>query len=335
MSKVFIIAEAGVNHNGDLNTAEKLVDAAVYSGADAVKFQTFTAEKMCAASAPSAEYQIKNSRRVEAQVEMLRRLELDRGMHQHLIDYCKDKKIEFLSSPFDIDSIDLLCSLKVDTFKIPSGEITNLPFLEEVGRRKKKVILSTGMAEMAEIRFAVETIIQSGNKKEDIAILHCTTEYPTPMDSVNLLAIPTLINAFPNHTIGYSDHTLGIEVSIAAAALGAKIIERHLTLDKNMPGPDHKASLTPDQLKGMICAVRNIEKALGSGIKTPRAQELKNREIVRKSIVASKDIKKGEFFSQFNLTIKRPGTGISPLFLYDILGKRAKKDYKTDEIIRL
>ena len=277
--KVFIIAEAGVNHNGSLELAKKMIDAAEEAGADAVKFQTFKAEKVVSRYAPKAEYQKKTTTAGESQLEMIKKLELDAAAHQTLIDYCKKRNIQFLSTPFDFESIDLLNELGLDIFKIPSGEITNMPYLRKIGSLKKEIILSTGMANLGEIEDALDVLTGAGTKLKDITILHCNTEYPTPMQDVNLKAMQTIKYAFPGIHVGYSDHTEGIEVSIAAVAMGATIIEKHFTLDKNMEGPDHKASLEPDELKAMVNAIRNIEKALGNGIKKPSPSELKNKPI--------------------------------------------------------
>ena len=331
--KVFIIAEAGVNHNGSLELAKKMIDAAEEAGADAVKFQTFKAEKVVSRYAPKAEYQKKTTTAGESQLEMIKKLELDAAAHQTLIDYCKKRNIQFLSTPFDFESIDLLNELGLDIFKIPSGEITNLQYLRKIGALKKEVILSTGMADLGEIEDALDVLTGAGTKLKDITVLHCNTEYPTPVEDVNLKAMLTIKAAFPGVNIGYSDHALGIEVPIAAVAMGATIIEKHFTLDKNMEGPDHKASLEPHELKAMVCAIRNIEKALGAGIKKPSPSELKNKPIARKSIVAAKPIDAGEKFTNDNLTVKRPGTGISPMRWDEILGKHAQKKYIEDELI--
>ncbi len=334
MTRVFIIAEAGVNHNGDINIARKMIDVAVESCVDAVKFQTFKAESLVSSTASKAEYQLKNTNKNETHYKMIKNLELDRDTHIELVNYCKAKKIIFLSSPFDHESIDLLSELGLDIFKIPSGEITNLPYLKKIGKLNKKVILSTGMSYLEEIKYALDVLIKEGTKKESITVLHCNTDYPTNYEDVNLKAMLTIRDMF-DIKVGYSDHTNGIEIPIAAAALGASIIEKHFTLDKNMPGPDHKASLEPEELKNMVNAIRNIEKALGDGIKRPSKSELKNINIARKSIIASKNIKKGEILTEQNITIKRPGNGISPMKYYDILGKTAKKDFGIDELIEL
>ena len=333
MKKTFIIAEAGVNHNGSLELAQKMIDAAVDAGADAVKFQTFKAEKLVSKYAPKAEYQKKRTTADESQLEMIKKLELNAAAHQTLIDYCKKKNIRFLSSPFDFESIDLLNELGLNLFKIPSGEITNLPYLRKIGALKKEIILSSGMADLGEIKDALAVLIGAGTKLKDITVLHCNTEYPTPIEDANLKAMLTIKAAFPGVNIGYSDHTLGIEIPVAAVAMGATIIEKHFTLDKNMEGPDHKASLEPNELKAMVRAIRNVEKALGSGIKIPSHSELKNKPIVRKSLVAAKPILKGEVFTQENLTVKRPGTGISPMRWDEIIGQKASKDYQQDELI--
>tara|TARA_B110000008_G_scaffold81897_1_gene83720 strand:+ start:5171 stop:6175 length:1005 start_codon:yes stop_codon:yes gene_type:complete len=331
-SKVFIIAEAGVNHNGSMRLAKKLIDMAVYSGADAIKFQTFKAQNLVSKNAPKAEYQKQTTNSKESQFDMIRRLELNLAAHKELIAYCKKVKIKFLSSPFDNDSISLLNKLGLETFKIPSGEITNLPFLKQIGSLNKKVILSTGMANLKEINNALAILTGAGMQKENISILHANTMYPTPMKDVNLKAMITIKNKF-NITVGYSDHTLGIEVAIGAVAMGATIIEKHFTLDKNMEGPDHKASLEPNELKSMVKAIRNIEKAIGDGNKKLTESEKPNIDLVRKSIFTSKEIKKGEIFSEDNLITKRPGKGISPMKWESIIGKVAKRNYKKDELL--
>ncbi|SFV59562.1 N-acetylneuraminate synthase [hydrothermal vent metagenome] len=330
---VFIIAEAGVNHNGSIELAKKLIDVASEAGADAVKFQTFKAKHLVSKNALKAEYQKENMNSADdSQFNMLKKLELDTDTHKELIAYCKDKDIIFLSTPFDQDSIVLLDNLGLEIFKIPSGEITNLPYLRHIGSLNKKVILSTGMADIGEIEDALDILIEAGTPKENITVLHANTQYPTPMEDVNLNAMVTIGNTF-DVAFGYSDHTLGIEVDIAAVALGASCIEKHFTLDKTMEGPDHKASLEPDELKAMVKAIRNIEVALGSKIKKPSKSEQPNMEVVRKSIVAAKSIKKGEKFSKDNLTIKRPGNGISPMRWDEIVGAVAQKDYEVDELI--
>ena len=330
--KTFISAEAGVNHNGSIELARKMIDVAVEAGADAIKFQTFKAEKVVSRYAPKAEYQKKKTMADESQLEMIKKLELDVDAHRELIAYCRQKNIQFLSTPFDLESIDLLNELGLDIFKIPSGEITNLPYLRKIGALKKEIILSTGMADLDEIEDALDVLMEAGTKLQNITVLHCNVEYPTPMQDVNLRAMETIALKF-GVRVGYSDHTLGIEVPVAAVAMGATVIEKHFTLDKNMEGPDHKASLEPDELKTMVRAIRNIEEALGSGIKKPSPSELKNKPIVRKSIVAARDIHKGEAFTEENLTIKRSGTGISPMRWDEVIGQRARKDYQQDELI--
>jgi N,N'-diacetyllegionaminate synthase len=332
LGNVFIIAEAGVNHNGCIKTAKKLIDVAVESGVDAVKFQTFKAENLVSKNAQKADYQKQTTDGDESQFEMIKKLELDVDTHKELIDYCASKKILFLSTPFDHDSIDLLHTLKLEIFKIPSGEMTNLPYLRHIGSLNKQVILSTGMADLGEIEDALDILIAAGTVKDKITVLHANTEYPTPMEDVNLKAMQTIGTAF-NIDVGYSDHTLGIEVDIAAVAMGAKVIEKHFTLDRAMEGPDHKASLEPDELKVMVQGIRNIEKALGSGIKKPSKSEGKNIAIARKSIIAKQDIKQGDEFSEENLTIKRPGNGINPMRWDEIQGQIAQKNYKADELI--
>ena len=335
VDKVFIIAEAGVNHNGSLELAKKMIDVAADAGADAVKFQTFKAEALVAKSAKKADYQITNTgNKEETQFEMIKKLELDHKAHIELLTYCKSKDIMFLSSPFDLESIDSLYSLNLPIFKIPSGEIDNLPYLRKIGGLNKKVILSTGMSTLSDIENALSILAKAGTARENITILHCNTEYPTPMVDVNLKAMLTIKEAFKVN-IGYSDHTLGIEVPIAAVAMGAQIIEKHFTLDKNMDGPDHRASLEPEELKSMVAAIRNIELALGDGVKQLSNSEAKNKPVARKSIVARAVIKKGEIFTAYNLAIKRPGSGISPISWDEILGKKATYDFAVDELILL
>ncbi|WP_419767376.1 N-acetylneuraminate synthase [Arcobacter sp.] len=332
MNKVFIIAEAGVNHNGSIELAKKLIDMACEAGVDAVKFQTFKAENLVSKNAQKAEYQKQTTDSEESQFDMIKKLELDVQMHKELITYCNNKNIMFLSTPFDHDSIELLNDLGLIIFKIPSGEITNLPYLRHIGKLNRTVILSTGMAGIGEIEDALDVLIEAGTKKENITVLHANTMYPTPMEDVNLKAMVTIGNSF-DIAYGYSDHTLGIEVDIAAVAMGASCIEKHFTLDKTMEGPDHKASLEPDELKAMVKAIRNIELALGSSIKKPSKSEIPNMQIARKSIVAKTDIKTGEILTEDKITIKRPGSGINPMRWDEIVGTIAKKDYKEDEII--
>ncbi len=332
MNRVFIIAEAGVNHNGDIKQAKKLIDVASNAGADAVKFQTFKAENLVSKNAKKAEYQKQTTDKNESQFEMLKKLELDVDAHKELIEYCKKKNILFLSTPFDNESIKLLVSLNLEIFKIPSGEITNLPYLRKIGKLGKKVILSTGMSDIQEIKNALDILIKAGTKKDNITVLHANTQYPTPYKDVNLKAMETIGKTF-DIKYGYSDHTLGIEVDIAAVALGASCIEKHFTLDKTMQGPDHKASLEPNELKEMVKAIRNIELALGSSVKKPSESESKNIQIARKSIVAKTNIKKGDILSERNITTKRPANGMSPMKWDEIVGTRAKKDYKEDDLI--
>lgn len=334
MDKVFIIAEAGVNHNGSMDLAKKLIDVAIESGADAIKFQTFKADKLVSKTAKKADYQKKSTAAGESQYEMIKKLELDEASHRILVSYCEKKKITFLSTPFDHESIDMLNTFGMNIFKIPSGEITNLPYLRHVGSLRKKIILSTGMSDICEVECALDVLIKSGTNKHEITVLHATTEYPCPLSEVNLHAMNTLAAKF-GVSVGYSDHTQGIEVPIAAVALGASVIEKHFTLDRSMEGPDHKSSLEPNELKLMVQYIRNVEQALGDGIKRPTKSELNNIAVARKSIVASRDIKAGEIFSLESIAIKRPGTGISPMKWDDVLGTIAKRDYLADELIEL
>ncbi|MBS1238345.1 MAG: neuB [Deltaproteobacteria bacterium] len=334
MSKVFIIAEAGVNHNGSVEIAKKMIDAAVKAGVDATKFQTFIPEAIVSRRAPKSEYQRKTTHKEESQLAMLKKLALDADAHRKLLAYCKKRGIQFLSTPFDLQSIDLLNNFGLEIFKIPSGEITNLPYLKKIGSLKKKIIMSTGMADMKEISKAIKIIVEAGIAKKNITLLHCNTEYPTPMNDVNLRAMITMKNAF-DVKVGYSDHTLGIEIPVAAVALGAKVIEKHFTLSRKMTGPDHKASLEPKELKAMVTAIRNVEIALGNGIKQPSPSELENRNIVRKSIVALRNIKKGDHFTEKNITTKRPATGISPFKWDSVIGRTAKRDFVEDELIEI
>jgi len=329
---VFIIAEAGVNHNGSIELAYKLIDAAYDAGANAVKFQTFKANNIAIQNSKKAEYQIQKNNIIESQFDMLKKLELNADEHKKLFNYCTNKGITFLSSPFDHESIRLLDKLNVQIFKIPSGEINNLPYLRHIGSLGKEVILSTGMSSLKEIDEALNILINSGTAKNNITILHANTMYPTPMEDVNLNAMQTIKNKF-DVAVGYSDHTLGIEIDIAAAALGASVIEKHFTLDKKMDGPDHKASLEPNELKSMIGAIRNIEKAMGDGVKRLTRSEKPNITIARKSIVAKTDIKKGDIFSEKNLTTKRPGNGLSPMNWDSVVGKIAVQDFNLDDLI--
>ncbi len=331
MGKTLIIAEAGVNHNGSLEMAKKLVDAAKACGADIVKFQTAKLDSLVSKSANMADYQKKNTGVEESQKEMLSKLLLDFDSFTELAAYCKEVGIKFLSTPFDIESIRFLNDMQ-DIWKVPSGEITNYPYLVEIAKTKKKVILSTGMAEMDEIKAAIDVL--TGNGTDDITILHCTTEYPAPIKDVNLNVMKTLKDAF-GYPVGYSDHTQGIEVDLAAVALGAEVIEKHFTLDRNLPGPDHKASLEPDELKAMVDGIRKIEDALGTAEKKPSDVELKNRLVARKSIVAKTAIKKGDILTEENITTKRPGSGINPMKWNEVIGTAAVRDFEEDELIEL
>ena len=329
---VFIIAEAGVNHNGSIELAFKLIDAAVEAGVDAVKFQTFKAENLVSKNTQKAEYQKKTTDASESQLDMLKKLELDVDVHKKLIKYCNAKGIMFLSSPFDHDSIDLLNELGLKIYKIPSGEITNLPYLRRIGSLAKQVILSTGVSTLKEVGDALAILVDSGTKKENITVLHANTMYPTPMEDVNLNAMLTIQKEF-GVAVGYSDHTLGIEVDIAAVAMGASCLEKHFTLDKTIDGPDHKASLEPEELKAMVGAIRNIEKALGSSEKKPSPSESVNIKVVRKSIFANQNIKKGDLLTDKNIAVKRPGGGISPMQWDEVIGTISSKDYNADELI--
>ena len=327
-SKVFIIAEAGVNHNGSLDLAYQLIDVAKDAEADAVKFQTFKAENVVSKLADKAEYQKKTTGSDQSQLEMIKKLEISFEDFVKLKKYCDKKEIMFLSTPFDYQSIDFLYDL-VDIYKIPSGEIINYPYLKHIADKNKSIIMSTGMANLGEIEEAINTI-REVNLKVKISLLHCTTNYPTPYEEVNLKAMQTLAVAF-KLPVGYSDHTLGIEVPVAAVAMGAKVIEKHFTLDKNLPGPDHKASLEPDELKGMVKAIRNIEVALGDGIKKPNKSEIEIMKVARKSLIATKDIKSGEIIKETDITIKRPGTGILPKFKEIVIGMKLINDIRQDE----
>lgn len=332
MSKVFVIAEAGVNHNGNVEIARKLVDVAALAGADAVKFQTFKAENLVCRDAKKADYQMETTGSTESQFDMLKKLELTPEMHRDLIKYCWEKQIMFLSTPFDIESLHYLVQCGVEIIKIPSGEITNYPYLREAGRTGKPVILSSGMSKLDEVKAAISVLREYGSK--DITVLHCNTEYPTPYADVNLRAMITLKEEL-GVAVGYSDHTQGIEVPVAAVALGAAVIEKHFTLDKSMEGPDHKASLEPDELRKMVRQIRNIGLVLGNGQKEPSDSEKKNVTIVRKSIVAKKYIKKGDIYTEENITTKRPGSGVSPMRWNEVIGQKAVKDFDVDELIEL
>jgi N,N'-diacetyllegionaminate synthase len=330
--KTLIIAEAGVNHNGDIELAKRLIDVAADSGADLVKFQTLNADQMVTLNAAKAEYQLLSTNISETQYEMLSKLELSENAHRELIAHSTKRGIGFFSTGFDISSINLLVKLKQEIFKIPSGEITNLPYLRHIGQLGKDIILSTGMSNMDEIDWALKILEDSGTSRSRITVLHCTTAYPAPMADVNLRAMVSMQNKL-NISIGYSDHTLGIEIPIAAVTLGASVIEKHFTLDRNLPGPDHKASLEPKELKAMVQAIRNIELALGDGIKRIMPSELANRGIARKSIVTCRLVKAGEVFTPDNLTTKRPGTGVSANAWDRLLGKKAHRDYIVDEFV--
>lgn len=336
MNRTIIIAEAGVNHNGSIDLAKKLIDAAVEANVDYIKFQTFKAKKLASKTAQKAEYQDRNTNSAnnESQQEMLSKLELSTEDHNELIVYCQKKNIRFFSTAFDLDSVDFLASLKLGLWKIPSGEITNYPYIRRIAQTKEPVILSTGMSDMDDIKAAIQVLVKNGVNKEEITVLHCNTEYPTPMKDVNLKAMNHIAKEL-GVRIGYSDHTLGIEVPIAAVALGATIIEKHFTLDRDMKGPDHKASLEPNELKAMVKAIRNIEEALGIEDKKVSESEQKNIAIARKSIVAALPIKKGEILTEENITVKRPGTGISPMKWETVVGQKAIRDFEEDELIEL
>ena len=328
-----IIAEAGVNHNGSIDIAKKMIDVAVNAGVNYVKFQTFKAETLVNQKAQKAEYQKSVTDKKESQYDMIKKLELNKAAHKELIEYCNGKSTQFLSTAFDLDSIDMLAELDIPLFKIPSGEITNLPYLNHIGGMGKPIILSTGMSTLEEIYSALNLLLEAGANKEQITILHCNTEYPTPIEDVNIKAMLTIKDEL-GVKVGYSDHTLGIEVPIAAVALGAVVIEKHFTLDRTFQGPDHAASLEPNELKDMVIAIRNIEKAMGDGIKKPSISEAKNISVSRKSIVVKKPIKKGDLFSEVNLTVKRPATGISPMKWDAVIGKKSKRDYWIDEEVQ-
>ena len=332
MNHTLVIAEAGVNHNGDLNLAFQLVEAAAQAGANVVKFQSFHAQELATEQADKAAYQKETTGEAETQLGMLQKLELTPEQHLKLIDYCEACGIEFLSTAFDPVSIDLLTSFKLQRWKIPSGEITNLPYLRKIGCLKQPVILSTGMANLGEIEAAIDVLEQAGTSRDLITVLHCTTEYPAPLDEVNLRAMQTIAQAF-GVAVGYSDHTDGIAVPIAAVAMGATVIEKHLTLDRTMDGPDHQASLEPDQFAAMVQGIRATERALGDGIKRPTASERANLPIVRKSLVAARAIQAGEPFTAANITPKRPGTGISPMYWDALIGRKAPRAYAPDDLI--
>jgi len=327
-----IIAEAGVNHNGDLALAKRLIEVAAEAGADFVKFQTFVADRLVTREAKKAEYQIALSNAGESQYEMLKQLELSPEAHRMLQGHCQLSGVGFLSTAFDIESLHFLADFGVKYIKVPSGEITNLPLLRYVGQLRKPVILSTGMATLEEVGAAIRVIEQGGTSRSQITVLHCTTQYPAPIHEVNLRAMLTVRDTY-GVAVGYSDHTAGIEVAIAAVALGASIIEKHFTLDRSLPGPDHQASLAPDELKAMVSAIRNIERALGDGIKRPGPSEVQNKSVVRKSLVAAKPISAGEVFTAENMSVKRPGVGISPMCWDEMLGRKATRNYRPDDLI--
>ena len=333
-NKTFIIAEAGVNHNGSLKKALKLIDMAASAGANAIKFQTFKAENLATDYAPKAEYQKYKSLKKETQFQMLKKLEFTEAMHNACFKKCKKKKIIFISSAFDMESLNYLKKFKLRYFKVPSGEITNIPYLEVLGKFKKKVILSTGMSNINEIKKAIQTLVLNGTKKNNITLMQCTSAYPAPYDEINLNTIATLRNTFKLN-IGFSDHSLGIQAGIAAVALGAKVIEKHITLSKKLKGPDHRASLNPQEFKFMAQSIRIVEKILGSKIKQITKAEKKNIYVVRKSIVASTIIKKNEKFNKDNIACKRPGTGISPLFFKKLIGKKSIKNFNKNDLIRI
>jgi len=334
INNTLIIAEAGVNHNGSIELAKQLVDVAAEAGADFVKFQTFNADRQVTRTAQKADYQIQLTDNKESQYELLSRLQLTPQMHHELIAHCAKRKIRFLSTGFDIESIDFLLSIGHECFKIPSGEITNLPYLRHIGKLDKTIILSTGMSTLSDIEVAINILEHAGTSRAKITLLHCTTEYPTAMKEVNLRAMQNIHKAF-GVRIGYSDHTRGIETAIAAVAMGASIIEKHFTLDRNLSGPDHQASLEPEEFKSMVTAIRNIEMALGDGIKRPTSSEVRNKLTIRKSLVASRAIKMGEVFTSENITTKRPGKGISPIRWDEVLGKKAPRDFLPDDLIEL
>jgi N,N'-diacetyllegionaminate synthase len=332
--KILVIAEAGVNHNGDMTIAKQLIRAASEAGADVVKFQTFCADRLVTRSAPKANYQNQRTDQDESQYDMLKRLELTREMHQELIRECQRCRIQFLSTGFDEQSLDLLCELGVTTFKIPSGEITNFPYLQHVGRKQKSVILSTGMSDLDDVRAALVVLENAGTTRDNITVLHCTSEYPAPLHDVNLRVMTTMRERL-GVKVGYSDHTAGIEIAIAAAAMGAVVIEKHFTLDRRLPGPDHQASLEPDEFTAMVYGIRKIEKAMGDGIKRCSPSEGPNRLVARKSLRARQAIRAGEIFSAANLISKRPGTGLSPMHWHEIIGQAAKRNFVADELIEI
>lgn len=334
LQRILVVAEAGVNHNGDVNLAHKLIDVAADAGADIIKFQTFHAEAVIAASAPKAAYQKETTGAEESQLDMVRKLELSANDFIALKKHCEERGIEFWSTAFDLISVDFLHSLDIARWKIPSGEITNLPYLRKIGGYNQDIVLSTGMATLGDIETALDILEKAGTSRGKVMLLHCTTEYPAPLESVNLRAMRTIQNAFPGIAgIGYSDHTEGIAISLAAVAMGAQLIEKHFTLDKNMEGPDHKASLNPQELEALVKNIRNVSRALGDGIKHPTEIEMQNRIVARKSLVASTEIHKGDILGEHNMTVKRPGSGISALRWDEFCGRKAERDYKVDELI--
>ena len=329
-----IIAEAGVNHNGEIKKAYELIEKASYAGADVIKFQTFEADKLLTDSAKKADYQVVNTSKEESQHEMIKNLELSKEDHYKLIEHCKKFDIEFFSSAFDLDSLGFLQELNLSRFKVPSGELTNLPYLRQMGSYNKPIILSTGMSNLIDIKNAIKALEVSGTPKHMITVLHCNTEYPAPKEDVNLNAMLTIQREF-DVKIGFSDHTSGIEISIAAVALGATIIEKHITLDCSLPGPDHSASIEPNEFKNMVTSIRNIEIAMGNGIKEPSEKEKANMLVARKSIIASKRIVKGTIFTNENITCKRPGEGLSPMQIDKVIGSIARKDFNLNDYISL
>jgi N,N'-diacetyllegionaminate synthase len=333
-NRTIIIAEVGVNHNGSVDLAKQLIDEVVKSGADFVKFQTFKADSLVTKAAEKADYQKNSSGKTETQYEMLSKLELDEASHHELMRYCEFKKIKFMSTAFDNECVDFLFNLGQKIFKVPSGEITNLPYLRRIGKIADEVILSTGMSNLGEIEFAINVLEKSGLNRANIVVLHCTSEYPAPLDEVNLLAMKTIGSAF-GVRYGYSDHTMGIEVSLAAVALGASVIEKHITLDKALPGPDHLASLEPHELMNLVNGIRNIELALGDGVKRVTASELKNRDLGRKSLVAKRHIFADELLTEENVTCKRPGTGLSSGYWDYLIGSKATREFEVDELFTL
>lgn len=334
MSDVIVIAEAGVNHNGDLQMAHRLIDVAADAGADYVKFQTFRADQVVTQDAAKALYQTKRTGDAESQLDMLRRLELTHCDHMELIEHCQSAGIKFFSTAFDDDSLAMLSTMDLDLIKIPSGEITNLPYLRRIGRLQRPVILSTGMSTLGEIEAAIAVLERAGSVREHVTVLHCNTQYPTPMQDVNLRAMLTIRDALKVQ-VGYSDHTLGIEIPIAAVALGARVIEKHFTIDRTLPGPDHAASLEPAELKSMLSAVRNVQQAMGDGIKRPSPSESPNVSVARRSIVAATAIRRGDRFTEANLAAKRPGTGLSPMRWDEVLGRQSPRAFAPDEAIEL